>query len=152
MRAALALCAALMTTAPAVAMDARIDLARGACEARCPVYSVSVGGDGAVVYEGRHYVQRRGRVERRIAPAAAAALLRRFSERSFLDGPETIAPGGPDCALDGRERSPIALTFRAGTTVKRLAVDGRCDGPAAQAARQLARAVDEAARLRGLTR
>lgn len=132
-----------LAAAPALAMDAAVTLARGACEARCAVYEVRVGGDGAVLYEGRHFVRRAGKVKRRIAPAAAAALLTRFADRAFLDLPETIAPGASGCAPAQRVGSRLEITFAGGTAIKRVVLDGRCDGALAEQLRGLARAVDE---------
>lgn len=146
---AVALCA---LPAAARALDAQVTLTRGACERRCPVYDVTVGGDGSVVFAGRHFVRRAGRATRRIPAAEAAALLRRFAGEDFAAAPERVAPGGAECGQTRTDGQLVTLTFRGGASERRVTLDTRCLSPAADRLRDLADAVDATARSRAFLR
>jgi len=46
--------------ATGVPPDFRIDFERGPCFGTCPVYALTVGADGSVVYDGRQFVETQG--------------------------------------------------------------------------------------------
>jgi catechol 2,3-dioxygenase-like lactoylglutathione lyase family enzyme len=154
MRLARLLSPALLVAAatPALALDAKVTLTRGACEARCPVYAVSVAGDGAVAFEGRHFVRKAGRATRRIGEAKAAAALRPFGEAAFRDAPETIAPGEAACGEAKADGQRIEIEAAFGTSVKRVTLDTRCTSETARRIADLARGLDEAAATKALLR
>src|ERR1700722_18191656 len=60
-----------------------ISLERHGCEGRCPVYTITIAGDGTVIYEGRAYVKAIGTRQSHIPKAAVVQLLRRFREADF---------------------------------------------------------------------
>ncbi|MBK9082793.1 MAG: hypothetical protein IPL88_12290 [Rhizobiales bacterium] len=137
---------------PALALDAKVTLRRGACEARCAVYSASIAGDGEVAYEGRHFVRKSGRATRRIDEARAAAALRPFGEAAFRDAPETIAPGDAACGEAKADGQRIEIEAAFGTSVKRVTLDTRCTSDTARRIADLARAIDEAAATKAFVR
>lgn len=59
-------------------------LSRTGCSGGCPVYSVTIHGDGSIVYAGDHTVSIAGTHNARISAADFAALLERFRKASFL--------------------------------------------------------------------
>lgn len=63
--------------------DVEIRLARGACFGFCPVYTVTITGEGAVRYEGRNHVDAVGVRTATIPPADVARLVARFDEVGF---------------------------------------------------------------------
>lgn len=63
--------------------DVRITLARTPCFGFCPVYDLSISGDGTVVYTGTGYVQTRGRQEARISTAQVQELLGLFNKVEY---------------------------------------------------------------------
>lgn len=63
----------------------RIALERGPCLGTCPVYSVTISGDGAVAYEGFECIARRGRQSGQISAAAIRALVQAFRAARFFD-------------------------------------------------------------------
>ncbi|MCY2959890.1 MAG: DUF6438 domain-containing protein [Planctomycetota bacterium] len=69
--------------APEIA-DVEITLDRTYCYGWCPVYTVVVRGDGAVVYEGRAHVQSTARAETKIDPALLEPLLREMEAIDLL--------------------------------------------------------------------
>ncbi len=74
----------------------RVKLDRGACFGFCASYSVEVGGDGVIRYEGRGYVTVRGKHEDRIERARVDELLEAFRDAEFWGlkskyGPDNIS-------------------------------------------------------------
>jgi hypothetical protein len=60
-----------------------ITLTRGACFGFCPVYSVSITGDGQVTYVGRNFVNVTGEQHATVPASEVQALLRRFDAAHF---------------------------------------------------------------------
>lgn len=69
---------------PAALAHVRITLARTVCYGRCPVYDLSISGDGTVVYNGGGYVQTRGRQEAHISQAQVQELLAFFEKVGYF--------------------------------------------------------------------
>jgi len=63
--------------------SASVRLERFGCEGRCPVYSITILGDGTVTYEGRGYVKVSGTQRIQISKAAVIQLVQRFREANF---------------------------------------------------------------------
>ncbi|GEN05072.1 hypothetical protein SAMN05443572_1011384 [Myxococcus fulvus] len=53
---------------------------RTGCEGICPIYRLTVHGDGRVVYDGDFHVKIQGRRESRLTPAQLARLRRTLAE------------------------------------------------------------------------
>jgi hypothetical protein len=51
-----------------------ITLHRGPCYGSCPIYDLTIRGDGTVVYEGEGYVKVRGNVVKYVEPEVVTAL------------------------------------------------------------------------------
>lgn len=68
---------------PVDARDIVMSLERHGCEGRCPVYSITIAGNGSVIYEGRTYVKVLGTQQTKISEAAALQLFERFREADF---------------------------------------------------------------------
>lgn len=74
-------------SAPLPAYDAssvRITLERTGCFGSCPAYTVSIDGDGSVVFDGRSYVAETGRRRGAVDPAAVRALYDQFRTANFM--------------------------------------------------------------------
>lgn len=61
----------------------QITLERGVCFGACPDYTVTVHGDGRVVFEGRRFVAKEGRQEATISRNAVRALYAKFRAADF---------------------------------------------------------------------
>ena len=61
-----------------------ITLWRGECFGSCPIYRVTIHGDGRVVFLGGKYTGRPGLHESRIPPSAVHALFEKFRAASFF--------------------------------------------------------------------
>ena len=71
---------------PAFATDEpiQITLERTACFGRCPVYTVTISGDGTVSYEGRQFVSVTGKQQSHVDPSAVRALVKEFEAIDFF--------------------------------------------------------------------
>lgn len=70
--------------APADLSSLEIYMEKSGCEGPCPVYSVTVHGDGRVVYQGRTCVNVIGEQTGQIAPDQVRALAAAFYQRDFF--------------------------------------------------------------------
>ena len=98
---------------------ARIVLQRTSCFGSCPVYRVTIDADGAVFYEGEHYVQTNGPVHSSIAPGAAIALLDRAWHDGFYDWPTSFRANCsdmPDQFVGIRTREGLRVIWHYGGT------------------------------------
>jgi len=62
----------------------KIQLSRTACYGTCPVYSVTIRGDGSVHFSGQRYVLIPGEHDAHIDPAAVRDLVRQFEAANFF--------------------------------------------------------------------
>jgi hypothetical protein len=60
-----------------------ITLRRGPCFGNCPIYELTLRGDGTASYDGGDYAPRNGRYEGRVDPAAVESLLDLLEEVDF---------------------------------------------------------------------
>ena len=85
-----------------------ITLERHGCEGACPVYSITILGDGTVTYLGRAYVKTRGIQQSHISKDAAHQLLERFRAADF-----------------GSALSLYLGAYDAGDNLLKVSIDGR---------------------------
>lgn len=71
--------------AQVAASDVVITLERTSCYGWCPVYKVSVSGDGTVSYEGMKFVRVVGKREAKIDPAAVKSLVKEFQDIHYFE-------------------------------------------------------------------
>jgi hypothetical protein len=64
--------------------DVTITLERTACYGTCPVYKLTITGNGTVVYEGRDFVEVKGEQTSSISPAQVQDLVAAFEQADFL--------------------------------------------------------------------
>lgn len=69
-----------------------IAMTRGPCFGACPMYTVTVWGDGRVRFEGDQFVMQRGEHTRTIDAASAAALFAAADSIDFYRLPTDITP------------------------------------------------------------
>ena len=61
-----------------------IKLERTACFGKCPVYSLTINGNGTVVYEGKDFVKIKGVEETTVGPEIIDQLLQAFEEAGYF--------------------------------------------------------------------
>lgn len=90
--------------------EIKIGLQRMSCFGSCPVYSLTITGDGAVKYFGSQFVGVEGAREERISPEQVALLVNEFLRTRFFDLPSTYDGGEKVEWRDGKY-------LRFGTTI-----------------------------------
>lgn len=110
--------------------DVSVSLERTVCFGFCPEYTVTIHGDGRVVYEGRRNVRVVGREEDQIDREKVELLLQAFYDAWFFDMRaeylvNRILEFDPDGTVRLREATVTDLpsqivTFRAGSYEKRV--------------------------------
>jgi len=76
--------AGLLPQAPS-STDVTITLERTICFGTCPAYTVTITGDGRVEYEGKEFVQVKGRASATIRPQDVAALVEAFEKARYFE-------------------------------------------------------------------
>jgi hypothetical protein len=61
-----------------------ITLERTACFGTCPVYTLTINGDGTVIYEGKDFVKTGGRVETTISQDKVKQLISEFEKVDYF--------------------------------------------------------------------
>ncbi|HEY1208252.1 MAG TPA: DUF6438 domain-containing protein [Terracidiphilus sp.] len=74
----------------------RIELSRSGCFGWCPSYSVSIDGNGEVIFDGGSFVSIPGEHKTHISPAAVAELLEKFRAANFLGLKDSYRGGVTD--------------------------------------------------------
>ena len=131
--------------------EVEITLERTACFGICPVYSVTLCGDGTVRYVGERFVRVEGEVEDDVPVASVVRLVNRFLAAHFFDAApsyrrELEVVEGPDGTLEWRameitDMPTTILSLRIGANAHRVSLYFGYP----QALMDLADAVDEAA-------
>lgn len=120
-----------------------ITLERTSCFGRCPVYMVTISGDGSVSYEGRQFVGVTGKQHAHIEPSAVRALVHEFEAINFFalrDAYRTV--DNPDGTVTHVTDLPTTFVgLRLGDRFKR--VEDYFGGP--NGLRALERRIDEVA-------
>src|SRR5471030_1322735 len=75
----------------------RVTLERRPCYGTCPVYLVTVLGDGSVIFEGRAHVDSVGRFTFRLAADRLAELARLVESERFAALDDRYVYGAPGC-------------------------------------------------------
>jgi hypothetical protein len=102
--------------------DALIQMRRAGCASdKCPVYSVSIFGDGTVAYDGRANVGVVGTRRGKISPDQLNQLISAIDSMGFLDLPVA----GCVCAAD-TGRQMVTLDYRPGSVQKTVVHDSGC--------------------------
>ena len=66
-----------------------VSLERTACYGTCPIYTVTVLGDGTVLWEGRRFVKVTGKAKAKLSEAKLTALEDAFKEADFFSLADT---------------------------------------------------------------
>ena len=113
-----------------------IQMSRGPCRGRCPVYTIAIHGNGLVEYAGERSVKVRGPETSAISREQIIAVLQSLDRAHFL-------------ALDDRafawcfDTSSVGILVSADGSTKRVVSDGYCDGAKSGAQAQFVNAASE---------
>lgn len=107
-----------------------ITLERRPCYGTCPVYLVTVAGDGRVVFDGRQYVDSVGRYTSRMSARKVAALRRLFDEAAYFRMDGTYAPGQKHCSMYVSDAPRVITSIATATRKAKVEHDRGCaDAP-----------------------
>lgn len=83
------------TSGSTIDSDTRVSLERTECYGSCPVYSLSIAGDGTVTYFGKKHVNVKGSASKQVALGDVQALVDEMLRADFLNlsVPEGCAAG-----------------------------------------------------------
>lgn len=89
-----------------------IAMTRGPCFGACPMYTVTVYGDGRVVFRGDRFVAQTGEHTRTIDRAQAAALFATADSIGYFDLPAAITPANQEaCGASWTDMPSADLTI-----------------------------------------
>ena len=101
-------------------------LERKPCYGTCPVYLVSVIGDGSVVFEGRAHVDSARRLTSRISPDQVAALIRLFDDNQFYTLADKYVRGAASCPDHASDAPTVITSITTKDRAKRIDHDLGC--------------------------
>jgi hypothetical protein len=104
----------------------RITLERGPCFGTCPVYSVTLEGSGAVLFEGRRFVADTGISTGRVPPARIDSLVAELTAGGYFDFADRYRAGEPGCEQYATDLPSVITEVRAGGRSKRIEHDHGC--------------------------
>ena len=107
-----------------------ITLERGPCFGTCPVYRVSLLGNGTVQFEGMRFVNRVGADTSRVAPEAVDRLVRSLDAGGFFALADAYVSDAPACGLYHTDAPTVTISVQAPGRTKSVRHDHGCrDAP-----------------------
>jgi len=126
-----------------VAVVPMITLERSVCFGTCPAYKVTIFDDGKVVYEGKDFVKRKGRVEARISKSELEELVGEFNRLNYLNLDDEYGVGDK-CPESWTDYPSAVTSFTANGKTKRINHYLGCRGlPILDQLRALENKIDE---------
>jgi hypothetical protein len=116
--------------------SAVVELSRDPCRGRCPVYTITIHGDGAVEYVGRRFVKVEGRQTGSLKSEEFAKILQELDQAHFV-------------ALDDRafswcfDTSSVSVTVSLDGRTKSVTSDAGCTGAKLGVQAEFVRAADD---------
>ena len=109
-------------TPPENLTDVEITLERTACYGTCPIYTISISGDGSVTYRGEQFVKTIGVQKYNISSGDVEDLVALIYQKSFFSLRDRYEIGATDMPT-------VIITVRVGDQIKSVENYGRA-GPA----------------------
>jgi hypothetical protein len=104
----------------------RITLERGPCFGTCPVYSVTLNGSGAILFEGRRFVADTGISTVTVSRARIDSLVAELTAGGYFDFADRYIAGEPGCVQYATDLPSVITEVRAGGRSKRIEHDHGC--------------------------
>ena len=100
------------TAAPAPTASDQLSMTRGPCFGACPMYTVTVWGDGRVQFVGDRFVEETGDHSAVVDPARVAALFAYADSIGFFDMPQSITPANESaCGMSHTDDASAEITM-----------------------------------------
>jgi hypothetical protein len=118
--------AATDTAAPTTPAITLVSLERKPCFGTCPVYVVTIASDGAMVFEGRKYVDSMGTKNTKLDAARVKAIHALIADHQFFALDDKYAYGEANCRTYASDAPVVITTVTTKDKVKRVEHDGGC--------------------------
>lgn len=126
-------------------------LRRSGCFGRCPEYSLTIAGDGGVVFDGQRYVSAPGRHQGRADAAKLAQLRQLLRDPATRQLRDIYHPGASGCDGWATDMTSVTLDWTLGGEHRHFEHYLGCRNPATRL-REIAAAIDAAAESEQWTR
>jgi Domain of unknown function (DUF6438) len=111
-----------------------VTLERGSCYGTCPVYRVSLNGEGRVDFVGTRFVSHEGADTSRVAPDQVGRLVDSLDAAGYFALADQYVPDSPACGRYATDAPTVTTSVRANGRSKTVRHDHGCAGaPAALA-------------------
>jgi hypothetical protein len=97
-----------------------ITLERSPCFGTCPVYTVTLEGSGAVLFQGRRFVADTGVSTATVPPARVDSLVAELVTNGYFDFADRYLPGEPGCEHAATDLPSATIEVHARGRVKRI--------------------------------
>jgi len=121
-----------------------VTLERTPCYGECPVYQVSIAGDGTVEFAGKRFVTRLGLATAQVSPERVGTLLRALETGGYFEFADLYVADSPACGYYASDAPTVITSVTAGGRTKTIRHDYGCAGAPAGLIR-LERLIDEVA-------
>jgi hypothetical protein len=105
-----------------------VALERGPCFGTCPVYRVSLEGDGKVGFTGTRFVTRVGHDTSRVAPDQVGRLVDSLDAAGFFALADEYVLNSPACGRYATDAPTVTISVRSGERSKTVRHDHGCVG------------------------
>jgi hypothetical protein len=112
-----------------------VTLERGPCFGTCPVYRVSLAGDGRVEFVGTRFVSREGTVTSRVAPERVDRLVRSLGASGYFALADDYVSDAPACGRYATDAPTVVISVRTAARDKTVRHDHGCVGAPAELTR-----------------
>ena len=112
-----------------------VTLERGPCFGTCPVYRVSLAGDGAIGFAGTRFVSRVGTDSSRVQPEVVERLVQSLDAAGFFALADAYVPDGRGCGMYHTDAPTVSISVRAPGRSKTVRHDHGCVGAPAELTR-----------------
>lgn len=124
--------------------SAVVTLERGPCFGTCPVYSLTILGNGTVRFVGRRYTAHDGEATAEIPAARVDSLLAELRQGGYFGFAEEYVSGSPACGRYATDSPSVVTSVSAGGERRTIRHDYGCSDAPRELAR-LERRIDEVA-------
>ncbi len=121
-----------------------VTLERTPCYGECPVYQVSIAGDGTVEFAGKRFVAHLGLATAQVPSQRVDTLLRALEAGGYFGFADLYVAESPACGYYAADAPTVITSVTAGGRTKTIRHDYGCAGAPAGLVR-LERLIDEVA-------
>jgi hypothetical protein len=105
-----------------------VTMERGPCYGTCPVYRVSLGGDGVVTFVGTRFVSRVGADTSRVAPDQVGRLVDSLEASGYFALADQYVPDSAACGRYATDAPTVTTSVQSNGQSKTVRHDHGCVG------------------------